>query len=190
MAGTIYLISTEYLKQNTPINENTADYLLNAAIRDAQTINLQIVLGTVLYRKIMSMVGDGSISDGANADYKVLLDYYIRPLVLAYAYMYAIPAIRYKVMNVGVVSQSSDSSTPVDTKELKFILDSARDKAEYYATLLSDYIKANIRLFPEYTQNRAVDEKRPMLNQYTSGLVLSDVYPDQFHYNDFPVYRR
>ena len=40
MAGTIYLISTEYLKQNTPINENTADYLLNAAIRDAQTINL------------------------------------------------------------------------------------------------------------------------------------------------------
>jgi hypothetical protein len=104
MAGTIYLISTEYLKQNTPINENTADYLLNAAIRDAQTINLQIVLGTVLYRKIMSMVGDGSISDGANADYKVLLDDYIRPLVIAYAYMYAIPAIRYKVMNVGVVS--------------------------------------------------------------------------------------
>lgn len=185
---TVYLISTDYIKKNTPVNDNVADYLLNAAIRDAQTINLQQVAGTKLYKKIIGLVGDGSISAPENAKYKELLDDYMVPLVLAYSYVYLIPAVRYKIMNVGVVSQSSDNSNPTDTRELQFILDDARNKAEFYATLLSDHLRANHKDFPEYFANKGIDEKRPMLNQYTSGLVLSDVYPDQMHYNHFPCY--
>lgn len=186
--NTVYLISTKLLKENTPVNDNVDDHLLNAAIRDAQTINLQQVTGTKLYKKLLALVQDGSISESGNAKYKELLDDYVQPLVMAYAYVYAIPAVRYKVMNVGVVSQSSDNSTPTDTRELQMILNDARDKAEFYATLLSDHLKANIKVYPEYLENKEIDEKRPMLNQYTSGLVLSDVYPDQRHYNDFPCY--
>lgn len=176
------------MKQNTPINDNVADYLLNTAIRDAQTINLQQVTGTKLYKKVLELVKSNGINKQAFKDYKYLLDEYIQPLVLNYAYVYAIPAIRYKVMNVGVVSQSSDSSNPVDIKELQIVIDDAKNKAEYYATLLSDYLKANIKLYPEYLDNKAIDEKRPMINQYTSGLVLSDFYPDQLHYSTFPSY--
>lgn len=185
---TIYLISTKDLKDNTPINDNTADYLLNTAIRDAQAINLQQITGTVLYKKILQLVNDDTIGNPENAKYKSLLDDYIQPLIINYAFVYAIPAIRFKFMNVGVVSQSSDNSTPTDTKELQMVLDDARNKAEYYATILSDYLKAHTKDYPEFLQNKEYDEKRPMINQYTSGLVLSDVYPDQFHYNTFPSY--
>lgn len=184
----IYLISTDFLKKNTPINDNVADFLLNRAILDAQNINLQQVLGTVLFRKILALVGDGSISNPENVKYKNLLDDYIQPLVLSFAFVYAIPSIRFKVMNVGVVSQSSDNSNPTDTKELQMVIDDARNKAEYYATILSDYLKANIKDFPELLQNKEIDEKRPMINQYTCGLVLSDFYPDWWHYNTFPTY--
>ena len=186
--NTIYLISTQFLKENTPINDNVADYLLNAAIRDAQTINLQQVTGTKLYRKVLDLVGNGTISDEINAKYKDLLDEFIQPLVLYYAYLYAIPSIRYKAMNVGVVSQSGDNSTPTDTREMQLIMDDVRNKAEYYATLLSNHLKANHKEYPEYFENRGWDEKRPQMHQYTSGLVLSDIYPDELHYNHFPTY--
>lgn len=186
--NTIYLISTQFLKENTSINDNVADYLLNAAIRDAQTINLQQTTGTKLYKKILSLVADGTISDPENEPYKTLLDDYIQPLVLNWAFVYAIPQIRYKIMNVGVVNQSGDNSTPTDTKEMQFVIDEARNKAEYYSTILSDFLKANFKTYPEYLQNTEWDEKRPFFNQYTSGLVLSDIYPDEWHYNTFPTY--
>lgn len=184
----IYLISTDFLKKNTPINDNVGDFLLNRAILDAQNINLQQVLGTVLFRKIISMVADGTIGNEENNKYKTLLDDYCQPLVLTYAFVYAIPSIRFKLMNVGVVNQSSDNSTPTDTKELQLVIDDAKNKAEYYATLLSDYLKAHLKDFPELTQNKELDEKRPLINQYTCGLVLSDFYPDWWHYNTFPTY--
>ena len=185
---TIYLISTQMFKENLSVNDNVADYLINSAIRDAQTINLQQVCGTVLYRKILGLVENGTIADPSNEDYKLLLDEYIQPMVLTYAYVYALPNIRYKVMNVGVVNQSSDNSNPTDLKELQFIIDEAKNKAEYYATLLSDYLRANKDKYPELYGNKKFDEKRPTIHQYTSGLVLSDCYPDQLHYSTWPSY--
>lgn len=186
--NTIYLISTDTLKQNTPINDNVADYLLNAAIRDAQTINLQQTTGTCLYKKILQLVADNTIEAPENEKYKTLLDEYIQPLVINYALVYAIPAIRFKLMNVGVVSQSSENSQPTSLQEMQYVADEARNKAEYYATLLSNFLKANFKVYPEYLANKAIDEKRPTCTQYTSGLVLSDVYPDEWHYNTFPTY--
>ncbi|MBQ2174993.1 MAG: hypothetical protein II453_08005, partial [Alphaproteobacteria bacterium] len=81
---TIYLISTQMFKENLSVNDNVADYLINSAIRDAQTINLQQVCGTVLYRKILGLVENGTIADPSNEDYKLLLDEYIQPMVLTY----------------------------------------------------------------------------------------------------------
>lgn len=186
--NTIYLISTQFLKENTPINDNVADYLLNNAIRDAQTINLQQVTGTKLYRKILELVANGTINDAENEKYKILLDDYAQPLILNYAFMYAIPQIRYKVMNVGVVNQSSDNSTPTDARDLQLVIDDARNKAEYYADILGDFLRANFKDYPEYLDNKKLDEKRPQMHQFTCGMVLSDIYPDEQHYNNFPTY--
>lgn len=186
--NTIYLISTQCLKENTSINDNVADYLLSNAIREAQDINVQQVTGTVLYRKILSLVSNDEIQMEENVKYKELLDTYIIPVVIYYAYLYAVPSIRYKVQNTGVVNQSSDNSTPSDIKDVQFVMDDIRNKAEYYANILGNFLKANYKEYPEYLANKNIDEKRPMIHQYTCGLVLSDVYPDKPHYNTLPVY--
>ena len=185
---TIYLISTKDLKDNTSINDNTADYLLNAAIRDAQTINVQQITGTVLYKKILQLVSDGSIKSEENAKYKELLDEYIQPVIINYALLYAIPSVRFKIQNTGVVNQSSDNSQPTDIKDVQFVMEETRNKAEFYATLLSDHLKANYKMFPELSENRTIEEKKPMIHQYTCGLVLDDLYPNQLHYNTMPTY--
>ena len=38
MSNFVYLISTTYLKDNSPINENVDDKLLKSAIKEAQEI--------------------------------------------------------------------------------------------------------------------------------------------------------
>ena len=185
----IYLVSTQAVKDNTPMNTNVDDALLNTAIFDAQQINVQQCCGTVLYKKILSLVNDGSISDPDNERYKTLLDDYIQPVVINWAYVYSIPTIHTKVMNVGVVNQSSENSNSADLKATQFILDDAKNRAEYYSQMLTHYLIANSNdLFPEFLQNKKFDEQRPTLHQFTSGLVLSDYYPDEFHYNIFPFY--
>lgn len=185
----IYLVSAQTVKENTPMNTNVDDGLINTAIIDAQTINIQQACGTILYKKILSLVEDGSISNEENEKYKNLLDEYIQPAIISWTYVYSIPSIHTKVMNVGVVQQSSENSNSADLKNTQFILDDARNRAQYYTELLTRYLIANCKeLFPEYLENKKFDETRPTLHQYTSGLVLDDIYPNQFHYNTFPTY--
>jgi hypothetical protein len=105
----IYLVSAQTVKENTPMNTNVDDGLINTAIIDAQTINIQQACGTILYKKILSLVEDGSISNEENEKYKNLLDEYIQPAIISWTYVYSIPSIHTKVMNVGVVQQSSEN---------------------------------------------------------------------------------
>lgn len=185
----IYLVSAQIVKENTPMNSNIDDALINTAIYDAQQINIQQACGTILYKKILSLVENGTISDPENEKYKNLLDEYIQPAVISWSYVYTIPTLHTKAMNVGVVQQNSDNSSSADIKNTQFILDDARNKAQYYSELLTRYLITNCKeMFPEYLENKKFDETRPTIHQYTSGLVLDDIYPNQLHYNTFPTY--
>lgn len=185
----IYLVSAQIVKENTPMNSNIDDALINTAIYDAQQINIQQACGTILYKKILSLVENGTISDPENEKYKNLLDEYIQPAVISWTYVYTIPTLHTKAMNVGVVQQNSDNSSSADIKNTQFILDDARNKAQYYSELLTRYLITNCKeMFPEYLENKKFDETRPTIHQYTSGLVLDDIYPNKPHYNIFPTY--
>lgn len=185
----IYLVPAQAVKDNTPMNTNVDDSLINTAIIDAQQINIQQCLGTVLYKKILTLVEDGTISASENEAYKTLLDDYIQPAIVAWSYVYAIPTIHTKIMNVGVVNQSSENSNSADLKSTEFVLNDARNKAEFYSELLTRFLITNCKEhYPEYLQNKKFDEQRPTLHQYTCGIVLDDIYPNQFHYNTYPTY--
>ena len=46
MTNFVYFISTTYLKDNTPLNENLDDKLLKSAIKEAQEIYIRDVIGS------------------------------------------------------------------------------------------------------------------------------------------------
>ena len=46
MTNFVYFISTTYLKDNTPLNENVDDKLLKSAIKEAQEIYVRDVIGS------------------------------------------------------------------------------------------------------------------------------------------------
>lgn len=189
MIKKIYLVSVNMVKDNTPINSNVDDNLITTAIFDAQQINVQQICGTKLYKKILALVDSDEIQLPENSRYKTLLDEYIQPVVISWAYVYSIPVIHTKVMNVGVVNQNSDNSISADIKETQFLLDDARNKAQFYSDMMTRFLIANTKeLYPEYLENKRIDETKPTIHQYTNGLVLDDIYPNRPHYNIFPVY--
>ena len=67
---TTFIISEAKLRQFTDINDNLDTELIKNAVREAQDISLQRIIGTKLYNKILSDI-DGS---GLTGDYKTLVD--------------------------------------------------------------------------------------------------------------------
>lgn len=167
----IYLISTSLLKNNSIINSNVDETLLLNAIFESQEIELQQILGSRLYNRILDDIDNSTLS----GDYKTLVDDYCQNVVCYYATARAIPYIHYKVVNKGINNQSSEWSQPTAFNEMNFLLKRVQNDAEYYAQRLSDYLQANKDSFPEYKANcGCCGDVAPKRNQYRSGLVLED----------------
>lgn len=176
---TVYLISTQNLKDSSIINNNVDDSLLHNAIWEAQNIELQQILGSKLYKYIINAVEDGSISSSSNAEYKSLLDEYCTKVVIYAAMLRAIPYIHYKVMNKGVQTQNSDNSSTTSISEMEFIMDKIKNDLEFFSTRLSTYLLANREKFPEYSFVKTIDEIAPTPQQYRSAMVM-DTPEDYF----------
>lgn len=164
-----YLISTEFLKAHTIINNNVTDELLNNAIFEAQVIHIQQTIGTKLYEKLLTLVRTNDIHQPQYADYKNLLDGYVMECTAYWALYECLPYIRYKVVNKGVETQNSEWSNGVDSQELNRLQESIADKAQFFTRRLSDFILQNRNLYPEYIMNNKIDELHPNGGEYFSG---------------------
>lgn len=165
-----YFISCEYLKENSTINNNVDNNLLNNAIWEAQSIHIQQQTGTKLYKKIVELIESGEITFTQYKDYKELLDDYIRPCCVYWAWYESIPYISFKIVNKGVELQSSDYSNNTAMEQMEYLRDDIRNKAEFYSQRLTDYLCTNKSKYPELLQNNKTDELHPTANQYFSGI--------------------
>lgn len=171
----VYFISEQYLKDNTSISMNVEPQLLNIAIQDAQNIHIQPLLGSSLYKKLVSLIVDGTIGAIGNEKYKTLLDDYVVPATTQWALVECLPYIRWKIMNKSVLGQHSDNTTPAELEEIKFLKAELRNKAEFYGERIVKHLKANYTLYPEYTDSTNCENISPMDNAYFGGIQLDDV---------------
>jgi len=168
----VYLISTNYLKDNSTINLNVEDSLIKNAILEGQRINIQQMLGTSLYDKIIELVGDDSIDDSINVNYKSLLTTYIQPCLTYWAQYHSIPFLNYKINNKNIGQQSSENTEPAELDEVKYLTSLVKDKAEFYTELGTKYLKKNTTLFPEFTTSDNCGLIHPNKTNYSSGMCL------------------
>ncbi len=140
-------------------------------IEVAQDIHIQNYLGTKLYDKISSLIVNDTIDDAGNAVYKTLLNDYLTPMLIWFAqsdyYMFA----SYQVSNGGVFRHRSESSETPSMQEIKSLVDSSRDKAEFYVRRFLDYMDNNNNSYPEYNDTNS-DGMYPDKNENFNGWVL------------------
>ncbi len=140
-------------------------------IEVAQDIHIQNYLGTKLYDKISSLIVNDTIDDSGNAVYKTLLNDYLTPMLIWFAqsdyYMFA----SYQVSNGGVFRHRSESSETPSMQEIKSLVDSSRDKAEFYVRRFLDYMDNNNNSYPEYNDTNS-NGMYPDKNENFNGWVL------------------
>lgn len=158
------IVGTQYLRDNTIINDNVDAQVLQPIIRAAQTKYIQQVIGDSLYSKIIADIQSNTIS----GNYKILVDDYIIPVLLQYIVYEAVPFMTFKFRNKSISKQGSDNSTPAELTDLEYLRNNILPTAQFYAERLRNYLCNNSSLFPEYTQYST--DINPNPNNYFNGI--------------------
>jgi len=164
---TLYISSTR-LKRDTALGESVNDDLIMPYILLAQDMNILTILGTDLDTKLKSEIQAGTLA----GDYKTLVETYIQPALVQFSFTQLVPYLRLRfVNNAVVVMGATDQSTSATYDDLRPVMDTATNAAEFYRQRMIDYLTNNSSLFPEYSTNTGSDLSPTTRNYYT-GLNL------------------
>lgn len=152
MATALFISRTDLVK-NSIIDGNTDTDKFIQFIKIAQTIDIQNLLGTDLYNKISADIVAGSLS----GNYLTLVNTYVQPTLIWFAQMNYIPFAAYTIKSGGVFKGTSETAETVNKNEVDYLVDKAREYANYYSTRLVDYLSFNDNLFAEYNSNTNED---------------------------------
>lgn len=169
---TTLLISEAKLRQFTDINDNLDSALIKNGVREAQDIELQRILGTKLYDQVLSYVDSGTVP----AAYQTLIDDYIQDFLLYAAYYEVLEAIYIRPRNNGLLTpQGGENSSSVDRSMYDVKRQSVKNKKEFYAEILVNYLIENQQTFPlinestllyQLIADRGVQFKSPIVFKY------------------------
>jgi hypothetical protein len=166
---TLYISSTR-LKKDSAIGGSVSDDLIMPYILLAQDMSILPILGTDLDAKLKSDI-QGSSLTGA---YKTLVETYIQPALVQFAFVSLVPYLRLRfVNNAVVVMGATDQSASATYDDLKPVMDTATDAAEFYRQRCIDYLRNNSSSFPEYSSNTGADLD-PTTRNYYAGINLDN----------------
>ena len=175
MTNFVFFISTTYLKDNTPINENVDDKLLKTSIKESQEIYIRDIIGSGLYNELQTQ----ALANTLTQLNTTLLDTYVAPCLKYYTLTEAMLPMTFKLMNKSVASRESDNARAISVEEMTLIEGRYRDKAEYYANRLRDYLRANTNSYPLFLNpGSTFDTIRPKNTSFQGGIYLPSSYDE------------
>lgn len=176
MSLNILLVSDTMIKERTVIHGNIDPKLIYPDIKVAQDMYILPILGTGLYNKLQTIINDGTITDAANVNYKLLLDKYLVDALIYYTLAELPTTISYQFWNKGVVRKLGENTELPSMSDLIDISNKYKNRAEFYATRMRDYIRANANaMYPEYLNpGNTIDTITPGQRAFTSPIYLGN----------------
>lgn len=193
MPAEVLFISESYLKDTTFVGENVQSNVLTSAIRKAQTIKIQSVLGKALYDKLVDDIYNAGGISGLTGNYAILFEEYVVPALTNWALCEAIIPLTLKFTNKGISRAQDQYTEGIDLPTMQYIRNDVRNEAEWYTQRLTTYLCNNTGLFPEYSDYTAQDLYPSVkAGGYESGIyfkkrkkVTNNFYPDKDDYTKF-----
>lgn len=143
----ILLISEKTIKENSLVSNNVDGKYIQNAIRTAQDISLQPIIGQKLFERLC----EGISNDNLNELETELIKTYIQPVLLNAVMSDLVLQLSYKFRNMGTVQTTDTNLILPSLKDLQYIREDYNNKAAFYMNRLSDYLKANCTKFAQYT---------------------------------------
>lgn len=152
MAQALFVTRDDIVKF-TALNGNIDTDKFVQWVKVAQDIHIQNYLGTKLFNKINDGIVDNTIAN----PYLMLLNVYIKPMVIHWTMVEYLPFAAYTIANKGVFKHGSENSTNVEKSEVDFLVEKERSIAQNYTRRFIDYMSFNQSSFPEYNTNSNAD---------------------------------
>ena len=169
---TLYISSTR-LKKDTALGGSVDDNLIMPYILLAQDMNILPILGTDLDAKLKTEIQAGTLA----GVYKTLVETYLQPALVQFAFSTLAPYLRLRFSNNSVVVMgATEQSSSATYDDIKPLMDTATDAAEFYRQRMIDYLRNNTSSFPEYSSNTGSDLD-PTTNNYFAGINLEPTTP-------------
>lgn len=150
----VLFIQRKDLVTFTSANGNIDTDKLLPYVDMAQSIEVQRLVGTKLYDKLKADITGGTLT----GNYLTLVDTYIKPILIHYAMMYALPYLSVTISNGGVYRNNPENATALNSDEINTLVEKERDAAQYFAQRMIDFLNFNAgSQFPEYYTNSNED---------------------------------
>lgn len=143
----VLMITKDDLYKYTNLKGNVDIDNVSPFIKVAQDIEIQSVLGTVLYRKLLTDILGGTLT----GNYLILVSTYIQPMLIHYAMADFTQFHGYEVSNAGILRNNPENTVVPDKNEIDTLVKRYHQIAETYRRRLVDYITLNVQLYPEYS---------------------------------------
>ena len=136
----ILFISEDYVKSNSNLNDNMFGKNLLPAMREAQDVYLQQIIGCSLYNTLIQLIDNEEIGDSGNTMYKDLLDNQIRPYLLYQTLVQLIPVINAKLVNFGTTQSNDEHLVNLSQGDVVVLTGHYQNMADFYCRRLQEYI--------------------------------------------------
>lgn len=148
----ILFTSEAYIKAYTPIGDNVDWSEIKSSAELTQDSYIQDILGTNFYNYIQTKYAAQTLT----TDEQTLMNY-IKPALAYRIAEQSLPWISYQVKNKGVMQQRGDYADATDLTGIKYLRNELSNRAEFYATRLTNYLGEFGSLFPDYITNNSTD---------------------------------
>lgn len=146
MADT-FLITDLELTKNSPLGGNIDIDKYRHIIKEVQTFTIEVILGTKLYKKILSDFN----SDSLTGVYSTIHENYLIPIIIHSVAAEYIEMQGVVVDNGGIFKRTPENTTPASSSELATLSAKQRSKADIYIDRLQNYLCDQDSNIPEYT---------------------------------------
>ena len=128
----ILLISEKTIKENSLVSNNVDGKYIQNAIRTAQDISLQPIIGSKLFKRLCEGVAYDNLSE-LETD---LISTYIQPILLNAVMSDLVLQLTYKFRNMGTVQTTDTNIILPSLKDLEYIRNDYSMKATFYMNRL------------------------------------------------------
>lgn len=163
------LVSEQFIKDTTVIDENVDMKLLRDVIELCQDKYILPLVGTGIYNELQTQILAGTLT----ALNTTLMDSYAIKAMKWWVQYEGVDVLTYKFNNKSVSKKNSENSQPIDMEEVRRLMEKFRTNAEMYSQRLTYYILANINSYPLYSNpGSTIDTVIPKRNSYTTSIYL------------------
>ena len=142
----ILLISEKTIKENSLVSNNVDGKYIQNAIRTAQDISLQPIIGQKLFERLCEGVSEDNLTELETE----LIKTYIQPVLLNAVMSDLVLQLSYKFRNLGAVQTTDTNIIIPSLSDLEYIRNDYSLKCTFYQNRLSDFLEANCTKFKQY----------------------------------------